>query len=288
MTISVFVIGAGAVGGSLAVSLAGKGCPVAGICDLDGERARTIAEAAGNVPHFEELPGEVARASLVLVAVPDGRITDVAKKAALQELCDASQIWLHVSGALSTEALSPLDDQVRAVGTFHPALVFAPGRITEIQPGARFAADGDDVALDAARELAKCLDGAVVEVPGRLRPLYHASTVLASNCLVALLSEARGALVRAGLEEQAVESLLTSLASSATNRARDIGVDASLSGPIRRGDVRTVASHLEALESESGVGKTYRLLSRAVARLAERTGEVDPLTLEKIVKLLED
>ncbi|MCP4678907.1 MAG: DUF2520 domain-containing protein [Deltaproteobacteria bacterium] len=287
MTSSIFIVGAGAVGGSLAVALAGRGCPVVGVCDPVGERARTIAEAAGNVPHFEELPGETARADIVLVAVPDGRIAEVAKKAAKHGLCDSSQIWLHVAGALSAEALSTLNGQVRAVGTFHPALVFAPGQITKIRPDARFAADGEAAALDAARELAKCLDGALVEVPAHLRPLYHASTVLASNCLVALVSEARGVLVRAGLEEQAAESLLTSLASSATDRARDIGVDAGLSGPIRRGDLKTVTRHLEALESAPEVEKTYRLLGLAVARLAERTGEVDSSTREEITRLLE-
>ncbi len=288
MTEGVFVIGAGAAGGSLAVALAQNGVSIRGVVDSVHQRAREIAQAAGGAPHFDSLPGEIVNAEIVIVAVTDSLISRVAQSARDLGRCANNQVWLHVSGALSADALSPLAGCVGALGTFHPARVFAPGRITEIRTGTCFAVQGDDAAVEAATKLALALGGEAVEVPAAARPRYHAATVLASNYVIALLAEARSLLARAGLTEESVEKLITSLAASAVERAGEIGIDASLSGPIRRGDRDTVALHLDTLDDDDHCKEIYSVLGRAAVRLAERTGQVDATALEAIVILLEN
>ncbi len=288
MTDGIFIVGAGAVGGSLAVALVKKRVPILGIVDPNIERAREIAEAAGGAPHFGNLPGRITGAGTVIVAVPDPLVSAVAQNARDLGRYNRTQVWLHVSGTLSAAALAPIDGSVRAIGTFHPAAVFAPERITEIRPGTCFAVQGDDEAMKIAGELARNLGGKAVGVPTALRPLYHAATVLASNYVVALLAEARSLLARAGLAEESVEPLLASLAASAVERAAEIGIDASLSGPIRRGDDDTVALHLDALKDNAEAKEIYGVLGRAAVRLANRTGRVDAAALRTIASLFED
>ena len=287
MTASIFIIGAGAVGGSLAVSLKRHGVNLVGICDIIAERALEIAEVTGTTAYFEWLPIGVTNADITIVAVPDHSIEKVAQTAVDRGVHSEYQIWLHVSGSLPAKALSPLDGKVRGLGSFHPALAFPPGRITEIPPLARFAVDGDDAALDAADYLARELNGYVVVLPEFTRPIYHAATVMASNYAVALLAEARQILVSAGLKEKDSEMLLTSLALSAIDAARKTGIDSALTGPIRRGDVKTVSKHIEELSAYNVQQELYRILGKATVRLTDRIGETDSDSLDAIEDLLE-
>ncbi|MCP4599517.1 MAG: DUF2520 domain-containing protein [Proteobacteria bacterium] len=286
MTDTLFIIGAGAAGGSLAVALARSRYSLIGVFDPVHERAQMIAEAANTISHWEELPDSLKRTDIVLVAVPDPLVNEVAKNACNLGMYDASQTWLHVSGALPAAELSPLSGRVRGLGAFHPALVFAPGQITEIPPKICFAVDGDSETLAIARELAVELKGIAVNVPASVRPQYHAATVMASNYVMALLSEAQTVLFEAGLQADEIERLLTSLAVSAVGRAQKKGINASLSGPIRRGDLQTVERHLNALEDTPDVQEIYRLLGRATVRLAERIGKTDKTALKDIAKKL--
>jgi predicted short-subunit dehydrogenase-like oxidoreductase (DUF2520 family) len=284
---AVFVIGAGAAGGSLAVSLARGGVSLAGVCDSRGERAGEIAAAAGRVPAFTEPPAGAGGASIVIVAVPDDAVTGLARDVASRGVPRTDQVWLHLSGALPVAALDPLAGLVRDLGSFHPAHVFAPGRVTPLPPGVSYAVSGGDGAVAAGRDLAAALGGAPVVLSDADRTRYHAATVLASNYLVALLAEARELLVGEGLAADEADRLLASLATSAVDRVREIGIDASLSGPIRRGDRGTVEAHLAALESAPRALEIYEVLGRAAGRLAARIGETDPALLAAIEALFE-
>jgi predicted short-subunit dehydrogenase-like oxidoreductase (DUF2520 family) len=282
---TLFVIGAGAVGSSLSLALKKAGRMLKGVYDLNPERATELAGVIGCKP-YSTLSPEIREADLVLVMVSDGAIKSVAKEARALEVCAREQIWLHVSGALPAVALSALEDRVQAIGAFHPAHVFAPGQITELMPGVCFGVDGNDTVMAEARNLAEDLGGQVVRIPADLRPLYHAATVLASNCVVALLAEARNMLNEAGIAEQEAEPLLTCLAMSATSRTSKSGLDAGLSGPVRRGDAGTIEGHLKALSEHPHAKLLYETLGRSLVRLTERIGDTDRDSLKKIEDLL--
>jgi predicted short-subunit dehydrogenase-like oxidoreductase (DUF2520 family) len=223
----------------------------------------------------------------VLVAVPDAAIEDVAEAAVARDACCASQVWLHVSGARPASALSPLQDKVLGVGAFHPAHVFSPNAITPLVDDLWFAVDGNDDVRKVASALAADLGGRVACVPPGQRPAYHAATVMASNCVAALISEARDLLCKGGLEPENAENLLVALARSATEHAGRVGLDKSLSGPIRRGDADAVSRHLEALVDAPRADAVYRLLGLSTAALAKRIGDTDDEALLRISQILE-
>jgi predicted short-subunit dehydrogenase-like oxidoreductase (DUF2520 family) len=285
---AVFVIGAGAVGGSLAVALANCKRPLVGVFDPDEDRVRKVAEAAGTNWYCGELPKEINSAQTVLVAVPDSQIPKISKRAVDMGLGAASQSWLHTAGALSSEALKEIGMLVGGIGALHPALVFAPDEITTISKNASFAFEGDEVALKAATSIVKDLSCQIVKVPAEARPMYHAATVLGSNAVMGLLGEAVELLVKAGLPATEVEKLLVDLTHSAVTQAQKIGIVSALSGPIRRGDSDAVARHLSALNGSPDLLEIYKVLGLSVVRLTQKTQQARSADLERIKKLLKE
>ncbi len=272
----VFIIGCGAVGASLAGAISQTGLRISGVFDLREDRSTELALQIGGSAHFGALPEITAHARIVIVAVPDGSIGDVAARAAADGICSRDQVWLHCSGQFGADALAPLDDLVAGTGTLHPALVFPPGAVREIPFGTHFAVDGNNRAVAAAQELAELLRGSSVVVPAGARPGYHAATVIASNYVVTLMAEARKILEAQGMDADVAQSLLTNLTSSAVEAASARGIEASLSGPVRRGDTDTVERHIDALSSLPKTGELYRFLGARTIDLVRSLAELDP------------
>jgi predicted short-subunit dehydrogenase-like oxidoreductase (DUF2520 family) len=212
-----------------------------------------------------------ARPTVIFLTVPDDAVATVASRlAAKGEGIPATVSFVHASGALELGALEPL--RVRhAVGSFHPLRSFP-------EPGPPEAFRGIVIGVDASNEalrrvlnrLARDLGARPKRVDDAERAIYHAAAVYASNYVVALLAEAVRLLVRSGwTEDEAVQGLVP-LAEGAIANVRKRGPVAALTGPIRRGDAKTVTRHLGALAAEQGGARR--------AKGASRMGPIDRKT----------
>jgi predicted short-subunit dehydrogenase-like oxidoreductase (DUF2520 family) len=120
--------------------------------------------------------------------------------------------------------------------------------MTVTHAGADFAGAGCAIgastprALDLARRLAAALGMRAFEIADADRTAYHAAASMAANFLVTLESAAARLAATAGVERE----LLVPLMRAAVERWAVDG-DASLTGPIARGDEATVARHREAI-----------------------------------------
>jgi len=284
----VLVIGCGAVGGSLCRAIAGSGGHrVIGVHDVAADRASAAAGALG-VPALPDLSGgAAATAEIVLVAVPGAAIRAVAASAARAAVPREHQIWLHCDGLEPASALDALAGSARGIGTLHPAHAFPPGESTSLGKGCGFAVSGDNAAVAAAEDLARDLCGFAVRVPDAARDAYHAAAVMASNCAVALLSAARGVLAAGGLDPAGAERLLVALASSAIGASGVLGLEAALSGPIRRKDAVAVKRHVAALAGSPDALEIYGVLGRATLEIARRSPGYPPEAAAEIERALE-
>ena len=91
------------------------------------------------------------------------------------------------------------------------------------------------------------------------KPAYHAAAVLAAGGFVALL-DAIAELGRvAGLDEAGSLAIYGPLIEETLGNARALGIRAALTGPMTRGDVGTLAAHLETLRAHApGVARALR------------------------------
>jgi predicted short-subunit dehydrogenase-like oxidoreductase (DUF2520 family) len=273
----VAVIGGGRVGLSLARALVRSGRTVAVL----GRTARALPAPLEPVTVVWE--PAIASADLVLIAVPDDAIDEVARAIARGGAVGASHVVLHTSGLHDRTALAALDSSDAALGSWHPLQTFSgprgePGGLA----GSPVAIEGDQRALAGGRELAALLHlRPVVEIPAEHKVLYHAAAVLASNYLV-VLADMATRLARRAVGEPVPDTFFLPLMRRALTHLGD-GPGAALTGPIARGDAGTVALHLAALqEPERGV---YLALARATLQLAIRSG-LNPQAAAKIDDLL--
>jgi predicted short-subunit dehydrogenase-like oxidoreductase (DUF2520 family) len=194
-----------------------------------GRLGRALAAALGAAgPRGRGYAGHGAAA--VLLCVPDGEI------AAAAAAIEPGPLVGHCSGATGLAALAPHE----AFG-LHPLM-------TITRAGGSFAGAGCAVAgstpraLDFARRLGLSLGMRPFEIGDEDRVAYHAAASMASNFLVTLESAAARVAATAGVERE----LLVPLVRAAVE-AWAVEGDASLTGPIARGDGGTVARHREAI-----------------------------------------
>jgi predicted short-subunit dehydrogenase-like oxidoreductase (DUF2520 family) len=101
-------------------------------------------------------------------------------------------------------------------------------------------------------------------VPDDRRAAYHATAVVASNHLVALLGQVQRLADAAAVPFDAFLPLVEATLHNCTDR----GPAAALTGPVARGDAATVAAHLESLPDTER--DAYRALALAALALTER------------------
>ncbi len=201
-----------------------------------------------------------ARCDLLVLAVPDDRIAEVAEDLAGRTRC---RIAFHLSGALSAAALAPLARQGAAVASLHPLRAFTGDR-GEDWRGALVAIEGDPEAVEAAGRVTAALEGVPHRIRTESKPLYHAAATLAAGGTMALLSIAVRAAVDAGLPEEQARAALARLASEAASATAGRPFSEAFTGPIARRDAETIRAHRRASEGRRDFSDLYRRLAEEI------------------------
>lgn len=279
---SVFVAGAGRVGTALAGALARAGVRVLGLWARDPVAAQAAAQIAGvpaGVPGAGmDLPAAMRDAEVVIVAVRDQAIAEVATRLVDAGLVGAGHVLLHCSGAHSAaEALGPAGARVGGAGTMHPlrAVVSGPSGMDALT-GAIFGIEGDARGLAAARALVAALGGTPLVLAAEHMTRYHAAAAIASNYVIALIDAAAALLGRAGIAEADAVAALVPLVQGSVANVAARGPAQALTGPIRRGDRVTVERHLAVLADTPDLDTLYRVLGRRTVDLARRAQALAP------------
>lgn len=256
---SLHVYGAGRVGLAILKLACDRGMTLTGAWNPREVRA----ERRSLVP---EIPIEVTAqppavaADLWLIAVPDDAIADVAERLASAPGPRPTAV-AHCAGALPAALLEPLAAQGVACGSFHPAMTFrgAPGD-AEALAGAVVAIEGEPRAVELLGRLADRLGVGRVAVAAGSKARYHTALVLASNGRMALDAAAVRLLKEAGLDEAEALALLRPLTARTEENLRVTTPAGALTGPVARGDARTVRSQLDALADRPRLLALYRAL----------------------------
>jgi predicted short-subunit dehydrogenase-like oxidoreductase (DUF2520 family) len=285
--LAVGVIGAGRAGTALGAALARAGHTVvaaSAVSDASVRRARATFPGAV----ITEPAQVLGLADLALLTVPDdvlpGLIAGLAATGAPLE----GRMLAHASGR---HGLAVLEPAVRLGGlplALHPAMTFA-GRSDDADRlrGTCFGVTAPDVLRPAAEALVIEMGGEPVFIAEEHRGLYHAALAGAANHLITLVTQAEDLLRAAGVTNPA--RLLGPLLSASLDNALRFG-DASLTGPVARGDAETVAAHVAALEAAPSASQAavaaYIAMARLTADRALATGLLKPAEAERLLEVL--
>ncbi|MCC6620430.1 MAG: DUF2520 domain-containing protein [Deltaproteobacteria bacterium] len=236
-----------------------------------------VDQRARGAPPVEGL----AAADVVIVAVSDGAIAEVARALAGRPSA-RDEVWLHLSGSMPSSALRVSEGVPRRVGGLHPLVALTGDASGPLDAVAGI--EGEDEAAAIAMRLAREVGLEPVHVDARFKLAYHAAAVTVAGHATALFAQAMALMGTAGIgPDDARRALQPLLMSAARNLAA--GPPAMVStGPIVRGDVGTVRGHLAAI-ADPHIRATYRLLART--QLALVADGVEATVREALAGLLD-
>lgn len=288
-----FIVGAGPVATALAGSLRLGGVPVLGLWARRAAPARAAGSTAGVAAFSSAPPDILLETEVVILAVRDQAITEVAQTLLGTGLVNKRHVLLHCAGAASAaELLGPVAGQVAGIGTMHPLSAIADGKISmRALKGTVFGVEGDDAGRVMAGKLVAAISGIVLPLDGTQMAAYHAAAALASNYLVATIDAAAAVLASAGVPADKAAQALIPLAEGALRNIAAHGTTGGLTGPVRRGDLATVSRHLDAVRDRPELAEIYRVLARRAVMIVSRIDArdvPDRASLDAIRALLDD
>ena len=289
-------IGPGRVGRSLAFAFKRAGVDVIGFVGRAGS-SPPADNLLDGIPPLK-IAEVLAKADWIWLTVPDDQIKPVCDALAWQP----HHVAVHCSGATPLDALSSAGTAGAARVGFHPIQIFSQPTIAahhldgtsvgiEIDPNEISHQASRLAALtDCANQLAVRLGMRPLTIKPGQRALYHAGAGFAASALVSVLAEALDLWASAGVEPaQALTALLplarTSLLSF-ESAASGGGLDAAVAGPVARGDLSVIESHLAAFDKQGIDTALYRAIALKQVQLMARGDRLTDETLAAMVQRL--
>lgn len=243
------LIGAGNVATRLGLRLKEIGYNLTGVCSR-GESSRILAEKLG-CARFQnpvQIPDDV---DMVIIATSDTSVSEVAKN-----LPEIKGIVAHTSGSIPLEALSGCHARAAVL---YPLQTFSKDVDVNIGEVPFFIEATDNATLNTVRAVALTLSPKVMEADSAIRSYLHVAGVLSSNFPIYLLEITKRVLGEVNLPLDTVKPLVEATISKAFN----IGPEAAMTGPARRGDISVIKKQLSSFDE--GIDKqVYEVISKAI------------------------
>lgn len=258
-------IGMGRVGSALAGALRQAGHQIVAVTARSAESRERAESRLPGVPVASA--AKVADlAEVVFLTVPDDQVRPAAEALAADGGFRPGQLVAHASGALGLDVLAPAARRGALTAAIHPAMTFTGYSLDlERLQGAPVGVTASALALPLVQALVQSIGGVPFIVDEASRPLYHCGLTYGANYLVTLVAGARRILEAAGISDPA--AVMRPLLQAALDNALELGITA-LTGPLMRGDERTLDLHQQALtKADAGrlvpLAKTYEHLAQA-------------------------
>jgi predicted short-subunit dehydrogenase-like oxidoreductase (DUF2520 family) len=271
---TIAIVGAGRVGRALGRQLRQAGWHITSVVTRSEASARRAARYIGDGRPFGKLSRLLLETKVVLIAVPDDAIVGLAEQLAHiggEEW--SGKIILHVSGALDSRALAPLQRAGAIVGSMHPLQSFS-ARVPPSLEGVWMVMEGMPKALKVSRRIAHDLGGVPVHVRIHDKSAYHAAGVFCAPHVLALVEAGTRILTSVGFSRRQASLALLQLSRQVLSNFEQFGANVAWTGPAARGDFGTIAGHMKALtKCPPEYGEAYAAVHKLGARVLARRSE---------------
>lgn len=250
---NIALIGAGRAGGALAIAARRSGHTIVSI------RSRSAQSTARFADH---VVADAGPPDLTVIAVRDDAIPTAAST--LED--DRPSAVVHMSGAVPTSVLAPLAERGWMVGSWHPLQTLPTPEVgAERLAGSWVAVTAGEPLRSELHAFSTSLGCKPFDLRDEDKAAYHAAAAAAANFVVTSLSVAEQLAQQASVPFEAYRPLVDAIVENTFT----LGAEQALTGPIARGDVTTVASHLATADAaDPALGAMFRAMARATAELA--------------------
>ncbi len=278
-------IGAGPVGTAFAVNLSKRNYEIVGVFDVVKEAAQRFAADIPGCRIFEKAQELVDSADMVFITTPD----DIIPRVAAELKWRTGQSAVHCSGASTVHSLDAAREQGAMVGAIHPCQTFA-GREQAIAnlPNSTFAIESEEPLKTTLTEIAMSLNGDLVYLTSEDKALYHAAACIACNYFFTLVDIATDLWQNFSKSKEEAAKAYIPLLQGSVNNIASIGFPGCLTGPIARGDIKTIKSHLNALQKYApDILPLYKELGLKTIPIGIAKGTLSQERAEELRALLE-
>ena len=276
--------GAGRLGSSLALAADRAGYDVAALSTRRVEHRKWLGKRLPSAKVFTD-PAEAAHgADIVFITASDSAVADVCAQIEWRK----GQAAVHCAGALPVSALNVAAQSGAATGGLHPLQTFPGPDSHDRLKGVSFAVESADTGFAGwLRQFAKDLGGVPFDIKPEHRAAYHASAVMACGLVAELAGLAAEMWSQFGVPRERALASLAPLIEATAAAIREKGLPGAITGPYVRGDVSTVAMHLEATAAQSpDVARAYATLALAGLPIAAEQGSLTAAARRDIEKML--
>lgn len=203
----------------------------------------------------------------IFITVSDDAIPKMVQELTqLQDAFDGKTV-VHCSGTLTSQVLEPLRQKGAETASFHPLQSITP--TTTNFTDTWFDIEGHQRALNILDELANTLGAKTLRVKPEAKPFLHAAAVAASNYVVVLADLVTKIAAQGEISEQTALQALTPLMENTIQNIKELGVADALTGPVARGDIKTIQTHLITLKDNPEALSIYKILGREAVKISE-------------------
>ena len=275
-------IGAGKVGYSLGKYFKSKGLTISGYYS----RSKVSSEGAASFTEsksYTNLDNLINDSSIILITTNDNEINNVWNLINSYKLED--KIIAHCSGSISSKIFYKSLSNAYFY-SIHPMFPFSD-KFNSYKglEKATFTIEGSEEKLNYLKNLLETLGNEVLTISSENKSLYHLANVFSSNLYTALVAKGVKMLNSIGIEETSAIRALSPLMESNVKNLTQFGPVVGLTGPVERGDSKTIEKHLNILTSFENK-EIYKLLSKELVSLAAKKNPLKKY--ESIKSMLEE
>ncbi|MGD8305862.1 MAG: DUF2520 domain-containing protein [Ignavibacteria bacterium] len=248
MKFNITIIGAGRVSYSLVNALVKVNFSVVSIISRNVKSAKALARKFGIKHYSDDLAGIPKHTNLFFLTVPDGEIEPVAKKISKQKLSFSNSYFIHFSGSEDIKSLNSIKRKGGRVASLHLMQSFPSKRIVKFKNVPAAIETNSEADFKILEKLANKLMLSAFRIESRYKPYYHLAGVYALNFFTGNIFGAKELLTLNNIDELNYFVLLRSSLNSVISNIKKVGSAQALSGPVDRGDFKTIKSHISAIK----------------------------------------
>lgn len=263
------VIGAGRVSYSLVNALIKSGIKVSSVISKHNASAKKLALKFKIKNCSSNLNIISPDNKIFFLTVPDNQIPSVAQQISKLRLDFKNSLFIHLSGAEDISVLNILKKKGTYTGSLHIMQTFPARQIINLKNCYAAVETNSKKVRDFLFALAKKINLHPFKISSEKKVLYHMAGVYSSNFLVAnqYYTEKLFNETRSGIYYRKVFTPITEMA---MKNIKHSGVSNAVSGPVARGDIKTVKKHLKTIRNDKILRLNYISQSLGLLELIKK------------------
>ncbi len=281
---NVGIVGAGKVGVSIGFMMKKSGIAVRAVSDvLDASLDTARQYLAEDVSYTKNNLDVVKDCDVIAITTQDRVIKDVVREIDAGTGRLDGKMFFHTSGADPSSILRPLDEKGALLGSLHPLQTFPDiDSAISVLPDTYIFIEGDEGALETLTSIGEKIGCRVQMIGSDDKVLYHLSAVFVCNLLCALYYAGEKIMDVINIDLEPFLPIIRATLKNIENK----GPLMSLTGPVIRGDLKTVEAHLLAMKDMEDYKDVYKVLSGIALRMAEERKMLDEETIRRLRSVL--